>query len=184
MLARRTDDFPADLSEPVAEAAACTSCLTSVFVTAVYFLLITGCRPHEAAFLIQAKKSFQPNDYPDFEGDWKATVPADFTKTRRPYKWDIPKYANSAVETLRALHKHVPTLQEQLGSWDKFTKALETWFDRVMKDAAKEGKDVATHDKAGAKYNMRSARCFRATEWVKLAREAELEGKRPPPNPL
>ena len=56
------------------------------------------------------KKSFQKNDFPDFLGDWKATMPAHYTKTGLTYKWDIPKRANNAVKLHRALHEHVPAL--------------------------------------------------------------------------
>ena len=74
-------------------------------VTAVLFLIVTGCRPKEAAYLVHAN-SFQENDYPDFEDcDWKATVPAEVTKTRQAYKWGIAKDMNDAVELLRALHR-------------------------------------------------------------------------------
>ena len=38
--------------------------------------------------------------------------------------------------------------------------------------AAKEGKGVAVYASEERKYNMRSIRCFRGTEWVERAREA------------
>ena len=75
-------------------------CLTLLCVTAVYFCLLTGCRPKEAAFLILTKESFQRNNYPDFRGDWKAEMPECETKTGVAYKWDIPKSANTVVRLL------------------------------------------------------------------------------------
>ena len=83
-------------------------------VSATYFLLITGCRPKEAAYLVLTKDSFLRNDYPDFKGDWKAEMPRTETKTGIAYKWDIPQSANTTVKLLRELHKHVPGLNEQL----------------------------------------------------------------------
>ena len=72
-----------------------------VCIVGLYFQLLTGCRPSEAAFLIMTENSFQENDYPDFKDcDWKATVPAAYTKTGIEYKWGIPKQANGAVELL------------------------------------------------------------------------------------
>ena len=65
------------------------------FVTAVYFLLETGCRPNEAAYLV-LNNSFYP--VCDVEGcDYKAIVPADKTKTNVKYKWAVKKEANQAI---------------------------------------------------------------------------------------
>ena len=83
------------------------------YVAGVYFLLLTGCRPNEAAFLVLTKKSFQRNDYPAFKDcDWKATIPAEYTKTAVEYKWGIPKRANNFVKLLRQLHERVPALSQ------------------------------------------------------------------------
>ena len=108
-------------------------------VTAVYFQLLTGCRPSEAAYITLTKKSFRRNTYPDFEGDWVAFMPKSETKTSLDYKWDIPQSANTAVKLLRALHEIEPALQENLMGQYKFKKSLDNWFaSRVLKDAVAE----------------------------------------------
>ena len=67
-------------------------------------VLITGCRPNEAAYLVHAY-SFQSNDYPDFRDcEWKATMPAELTKTRLDYKWRIPTDMNLVVALVRKIH--------------------------------------------------------------------------------
>ena len=81
----------------------------------VYFQLITGCRPSEAAYLILTKNSFQQNDFPAFKGcTWKATIPKEYTKTKVEYKWGIPPRANFFVKVLKQLHRAVPNLKEVL----------------------------------------------------------------------
>ena len=75
-----------------------------MFFLALFFLVNTGCRPKDAAYIIRSN-SVQANDYPDFEGDWKATVPPAVSKTREPYRWDVPKSLNHAIELLQALHQ-------------------------------------------------------------------------------
>ena len=77
-----------------------------------------GCRPKDAAYIVRSN-SFQTNDYPDLEGDWKATVPPSVTKTREPYKWAVPRHLNPFVELLQSLHKK-PQFFKQLGSQEQF----------------------------------------------------------------
>ena len=66
------------------------------FVTAVYFLLETGCRPNEAAYLV-LNNSFYPAG--DVEGcDYKAIVLTHQTKTKAKYKWAMKKKATQAIK--------------------------------------------------------------------------------------
>ena len=139
------------------------------------------------------QKSFRKNPYtrssqnlPAFRGDWMATMPASETKTGVEYKWDIPTRSNPAVKLLLALHQHAPALSKELKGMDKFTKACENWFTlRVLKDAGfATQKATAEGEATEPRYNMRSARCFRATEWAKQAKEADLLKRPRPPNPL
>ena len=160
-------------------------------VAAVYFQLRTGCRPSEAAYLVQTRGSFPENAYanpgkglPKLEGTWMAFMPAAETKTRRDYKWEIPTVDNSAVKLLRALQAYVPALEDKLGNRAKFTKAIEDWFvKRVVKDVAAEYEDEEMFPE-GVRYNMRSVRCYRGTEWVQRVLEAKRLKVARPPNPL
>ena len=64
-------------------------------VIAIYFLLETGCRPNEAAYLVLNNSFYRVSDV---EGcDYKAIVPAHQTKTKAKYKWAMKKKANQAI---------------------------------------------------------------------------------------
>ena len=167
-------------------------CLIVYDVVAVYFQLWTGCRPSEAASLVLTRGCFRKNAYanpgkdlPKFKGDWMAVVPAAETKTGIDYKWDIPAAANFAVVLLRALHAYVPDLDKELGGHAKFTRALKNWFvERVLKDTGHASRDAEGEEPAVPKYNMRSVRCYRGTEWVQRVLEAKRLKVARPPNPL
>lgn len=148
-------------------------------------MLITGCRPKEAAYLVRAN-SLQKNDYPDFKDcDWKATMPAELTKTRLNYKWPIPRDMNVVVGILRALHQLAPDLESELGDLDKFTKAIDHWFlRRVLRDAEREKRGVTVRSPGGPCHNFRSVRAWHGSQWAMAAALARKEGKEPPFNPL
>ena len=147
-------------------------------------MLITGCRPKEAAYLVQ-ENSLQPNDYPDFRYcDWKATMPKAVTKTKRDYKWGIPKGENTVVQLLRRLHDDGPNLQNELGTLAKFTKDLDTFFTSVLRAAEKEKQGVTVCSPAGPKHTMRSVRSWHGDKWTMEAVLAKRAGREPPFNYL
>jgi hypothetical protein len=66
------------------------------------FLLWTGCRSSEAAYVI-VEKSIVANDYhvPHLKFRFKATAPASITKTKRDYFWLLPAQLDSVVPLIR-----------------------------------------------------------------------------------
>ena len=106
------------------------------------------------------------------------------TKTREPYKWDVPKPLNHAIELLQALHKK-PAFVKELGTQAQFTEAVKNWHkQRVMPDAEKDGKGVTVTDSADKRYSLRSIRVWHGTNYVRDLAVAKREGKPDPPNPL
>ena len=158
----------------------------------MYFQLWTGCRPNEAAYLVATRGCFPKNAYanpgkglPKFEGTWMAVMPASETKTRRDYKWQMPNATNFAVCLQMALHVKYPDLREMLGGVTNFAKALEDWFvKRVLKDVGHVARPAEGDEPGVPRFCMRSTRCYRGTEWVRLAREADVLKQTRPPNPL
>ena len=150
-------------------------------------MLLFGCRHSEAAYIVHAN-SCRRNRFAVFEDiDWAATVPPKFNKTRKLYKWPVPREMNWAVETLAKLHKVVPQLQTLLGDPAKnFAKMLENWYSRrVIKDAGKENDDVAERCPATDQlYSMRTIRAYHGTKWAEEAELAQRMGLPPPFNPL
>ena len=55
------------------------------------FVLATGCRPKEGAYIVQ-HKTIRRNDYlvKHMVHNYQAFVPADFTKTERDYLYLLP----------------------------------------------------------------------------------------------
>ena len=108
----------------------------SIYVTAVLFVLITGCRPSEASYIVRAN-AVEPNTYPDFRpAKWVAKVPPQYNKTKRWYQWPVPFAMNKMVPMLQNFHKHEPQLPKILGTLPNFIKALDNWFSRrVLPDA-------------------------------------------------
>ena len=64
-------------------------------------MLSTGCRPTEAAWLV-LKNSFKKHTLRG--SDYAAVVPAEVTKTKERYKWQLKKDVNVAVELVALLH--------------------------------------------------------------------------------
>ena len=135
-------------------------------------MLVTGCRPSEAAYVV-FNKSIAPNDFKHLPSKWKATAPADFTKTHIKYKWLIPNEENGIVEMIRGLK------DTGYDSHGVLNERLKYWFRKVRKDA-----NVAPENNLGQSLNMRSVRCHHATEWVKLDAEFKFMTWPSPPNPL
>ena len=62
------------------------------YVTAIAFVLYTGCRPIEAAYIV-LHKTVQNNNYKvkHAKFQYKASAPKSITKTKRDYFWLLPK---------------------------------------------------------------------------------------------
>ena len=59
--------------------------------TAIFVVLVTGCRPKEAAYIVHSK-SIRANDYfvKHMVHKLQAFVPASISKTKRDYLWLLP----------------------------------------------------------------------------------------------
>ena len=59
--------------------------------TAIFVVLVTGCRPKEAAYIVH-NKSIRANDYfvKHMVHKLQAFVPASISKTKRDYLWLLP----------------------------------------------------------------------------------------------
>ena len=92
-------------------------------------MLLFGCRPSEAAYIIH-RHSFYPNTFSEFAGcDWVATVPPGYNKTKQLYKWPVPPKMIWMVELLHELHDPEYKLKDRLGEpKTKGTKDLDNWF--------------------------------------------------------
>ena len=138
----------------------------------LYILFVTGCRPTEAAHIL-FEKTFILNDYKHLPYKWKATADSSFTKTHRDYTWMIPNEANDIVDLILRLGTTDYTKQDVL------KEDLKYWYWKTMRDA---GLDLENED--DERLNMRSIRCYFATEWVKFDAECKWMGWTRPPNPL
>ena len=69
---------------------------------AIYLVLHTGCRPKEAALIVYYR-SIEANDFqiPHLKRPFKATVKAEFTKTRMDYFWLLSKDRRAFVKQIR-----------------------------------------------------------------------------------
>ena len=131
-------------------------------VTAVYFVLETGCRPSEASYLVLCNSFRRSRALPDC--DYKAVVPANHTKTVAKYKWGVKRRANRAIELVRELHERAPTLSH-LGDQHRLASLLHCWFTRrILKDAAKESPIVKDNLASDPMYNLRTVRARFGTE--------------------
>ena len=151
-------------------------------VTAVYFVLETGCRPSEASYLVLCNSFKRSRANKDC--DYKAVVPAHHTKTVAKYKWGVKRRANRAIELVKELHERAPTLSH-LGNQHRLASLLHCWFTRrILKDAAKESPIVRDHLASDPMYNLRTVRARFGTEWALAKEQADKEGREAPPNPL
>ena len=148
------------------------------------FVLITGCRPNEAAYIVH-ENSVQKNDFPDFKDCvWKATMPKEVTKTKRDYKWRIPSSENEVVGLLRVLHKW-RSLKKDLDTRAKFHKNIDDFYTRiVLKDAEKDNDGFTEFSPSEQRHTMRTIRSWHGTQWAMEAELAKRAGRPLPFNPL
>ena len=139
-------------------------------------LLHTGCRPNEAAYIVQHKGVGRAESFiREMEADHQATVPAEFTKTKTDYCWLLPVHMNEIVVNILEL--------EHTGYNNK--EGLLIGLNNYYTDQILNRSGIQTRDASGKLYSMKSIRKFRATEWVLLYSEYKvMEWKDCPPNPL
>ena len=140
-------------------------------------VLATGCRPKDAAYIVQ-HRSVRPNDHRvlHMRHTYQAFVPAAHNKTGRDYLFLVPQRFDRVAECIQQLtHTGYPT-------YEKLDRGLKDFYaSAVMRKALG---DRAAHG-AGRYYCMRTARAYRATEWVALVAEYRYMGWKPEPlNPL
>ena len=147
------------------------------FVLALFILLLTGCRPSEAAYIVQ-HRSMSNNPYTDFaaRASLIAETPDEFNKTGRNYVWLVPNYDG----VLEAIINHFCTMEDSPYKDEyELSEKLDYWFNKTMQDAK-----LPIRSSKNQKYTMRSIRCYRATEWVKECAECKVLNWPEPPNPL
>ena len=146
------------------------------FYIAIHFLLFTGCRPQEAAYVV-LNKTIVDNDYivPHYDRKFKATSPIEVNKTEMDYFWLLPP---EAEEVVKAIMQHA---SPEYGDFKILADDMRSYFqNQVMKKIG-----VKTRYSAKRLFNMRSIRAYRATEWLKLFTEYKVMKWVPePPNPL
>ena len=140
------------------------------------FLYYTGCRTVEAAWVVQ-HKAIEEEVNPAYliDGKYKATMPANHTKTAIVYEWYLPVEANDIVKEILSLGN------TGYANYRKLTDGLSDYFDdQILKKAG-----IPTENNLKLKYNMRSIRKYRATEYVKLLTDYVTMGWAPlPSNPF
>ena len=72
-------------------------------VAAVYVLFYTGCRPEEAAYIVQ-HRTIAASQYTEFLEDieFVATTPAAYNKTPKDYLWLLPREMDRFVKEVWA----------------------------------------------------------------------------------
>ena len=63
-----------------------------VLCTGVLFVLATGCRPNEAAYIVRENSFRKTSAYPG--SAYVATVPPEATKTKERYRWALKERFN------------------------------------------------------------------------------------------
>ena len=153
-----------------------------VYLIAILFLLETGCRPNEAAFIILKNSIVKTGEVPGC--DYIAGLPTQASKTRGLYKWGVKRRLNHWVKLVKALHERAPTL-EHLRDQHHFAKMLFGWFKkRILKDAAIEDPVVRAELKQQPRHNLRSVRSFHAELVMAAKKKADAEGEEEPANTL
>ena len=91
--------------------------------TAVIIVLITGCRPKEAAYIV-FHRSIRTNDhYVKFmDHTYQAFAPASDTKTHSDYLWLLPKEFDRVADRVLALR------DTGYATYDHLKKALKAFF--------------------------------------------------------
>ena len=94
-----------------------------MIVTAISFAHVTGCRPSEAAYVV-TKRKIAENDYfvKHMQHAFKATAPAEITKTSSNYFWLLESSAKPLVD---AILEHEST---GFPSWVKLKNSLRNFF--------------------------------------------------------
>lgn len=136
-------------------------------------MLLTGCRPKEAAY-ITFYKSLQPNSYivKHLEFTKMATVPASSIKTKEDYFWLLLASSKKIVDAICSLPK------TGFSSMAALRSSLTAYYRKqVLKKL-----DVQVYCTNNRTYAMRSIRCHHAVEWVKLVDEYRLMGWSPEPS--
>ena len=107
--------------------------------------------------------------------NFKATAPAQITKTSLDYFWLLPPKFDAVVS---GILKHEAT---GFSSFKSLKDSLRSYFsNKVLRKAG-----VLTRHKNRKLYSLRTIRAYRATEWVKLVMQYRVMGWKPePPNPL
>lgn len=152
---------------------------------AIYFAVVTGSRPSEAAQVVYHRRLHEADGSVRYEWEerlgrptgYTATLGAQETKTRmQTYRWFLPEKRNWFAKLVlkadaKAHYNRVQHLQN----------AMTHEFTFVRNSAG-----IGRGPKHGhGDWNMRSARCWKATRWVQLCTVWDCMGwKVPPPNPL
>ena len=140
-------------------------------------VLITGCRPKEAAYVVW-HRAVKANAYivKHMSHALQAFVPASVTKTHHDYMWPLPDEYDAVAQ--RILANDVSGFE----NYDQLHRSLQNFYKTQVLDKAENA--VIKHSDVSY-YCMRTARAYRATEWVKLVTEYRLMKWTPEPlNPL
>ena len=123
------------------------------------------------------EKTIVQNDYhvKHKRFNYKATAPAQITKTNLDYFWLLPPKFDAIVA---CIFKHETT---GFSNFKSLKDSLRSYFsNKVLRKAG-----VVTRHNSKRLYSLRTIRAYRATEWVKLVMEYRIMGWKPePPNPL
>ena len=135
-------------------------------------VLYSGCRSAEAGWVVQGK-SIADNDYHAKHQTrrWKATAPAEITKTGLDYTWILPDEATCFVAAIRELDG------TGFADYEKLKDSLRSFFSHTVLPGAR----VPRQSPTGELYSLRSLRCMRATEYVRLLLEYLVMGWEPKP---
>ena len=143
---------------------------------AIEVVLITGCRPKEAAYVVYHASVTKSRSKSTVDGitenTYKLFCPRAFTKTKLDYSWQV-----------RYDDKRMNQISDILGLTSfkdaaHLLRAVEYWFNKIVKDAK------LPRPPAGAQWTLRSARCLHATEWYRLTLQHQIMHYQKPPNPL
>ena len=169
---------------------------------AIYFAALTGCRPSESAYVIARPVAAIRPIVPLSAGGaatpyhqqslFLAVVPAEATKTKREYKFYIPRsawgQALGAMLAALGAQRGLPAFgvgDLGRGMEGALYHQLQSSFDAVCRslghDAPKAG-DSRCSPCSG--YNARTLRCYHATRYIRHHTEQALLGLEPYPNPL
>ena len=140
--------------------------------TAIFVVLVTGCRPKEAAYIVHSK-SIRANDYyvKHMVHKLQAFVPASVSKTKRDYLWLLP-------DEFEKVYNLILNLKETgFATYAELRKPMVPFYtEHVLKKAK-----VPVRHSDKNNYCMRTSRAYRATEWIKLVTEYRFMKWKPEP---